>query len=233
MWIMGPLFVMEPGDDHLTPLPVEGLPPPGAAEGEVPPTRFIGVAWDPAGDLLVATDHAGLFRLGRDADAWVPASPAVELVDVSFGEPILGLGAHEVLRLSDDGASWSSVGEARVPELWESSTLRSLARGDDGALWVASSTGVYRLDGGDGQQWQTTGTGGCSAYADAVFVGAGEVYCQHEDEWIAELVDGRWTRIPRFGYPGHHGIPLTVGPEGALYMDFGLTLRGQLVRTLP
>lgn len=72
----------------------------------------------------------------------------------------------------------------------------------------------------------------CSVSSEGVFAGGGRTYCA-AGRYLAELHEGRWTRIPAIGPDGHRAIAIEAGPDGALYLDFGVTLRGAFVRTLP
>ncbi len=132
------------------------VPLPGKAG--VDGVRFVpgsgGEAW--------AWGSAGVWHSTDGGTTWTAASPPL----VTFGPVVPGLGAGEVftsgssgsayvlLHSVDAGATWAPISPA-LPVGVSPWTLGVAA---DGALWVDTKDGVYRLPAG-GSAWSTAGTG--------------------------------------------------------------------------
>lgn len=109
-----------------------------------------------------AWGSAGVWHSTDGGTTWVAASPPL----VTFGPVVPGPGAGELftsgwngsafalLRSADDGATWANVS----PALPGGVSPWTLGVSADGALWVDTSAGVYRLPSGGGA-WSAAGTG--------------------------------------------------------------------------
>ncbi len=226
----GLLYFVEPGADSYRPLPQEALPPwtlPGAEKG----TRLSGLRWASDGGLLAAIDTEGVFRLAPGSERWEPLGPPIQANHlVLLGDRVLVATSGGVVELADEATAWAPVGAPRFHETWRAAEHLRLGVSDDGALWVATSRGVFTLEPDDG--WLPAGSGECSVASIGVYVGGGRAYCAF-DHRQAELHRGRWTRLPGIDRDSHWSTAIEAGPDGSLYLDFGVTLRGSLVRTLP
>lgn len=222
----GLLFFAEPGSDTYEKLGLEGLPVWNPLEDRTS-LNLVAVAWMDDGSALVALDAKGLFRLAPGATTWVPFGPEVEVDDmlVHGDGRILVASATQVLSLSSDQSEWEV--EYEVPF---SARILGLSLDEGGTLWLATEAGAYVAKEGE---LVSAGTGDCSVYAQAIFAGAGRAYCHAEQGFLAELREGQWIRIPGLA-PGEHSVePVTAGPEGSLYLLFGVSTHTALVRTLP
>lgn len=218
----GLLFFAPPGSATYEELTLEGLPA-WNERGAQPEVELVALSWRPDDSIVLALDRNGLFLLRPGAAAWAPLGPPIEVRDLLVHEDELIVASSEgVLRLDEGAASWSAVAPLPFHPL-------RLASAGSGGLWVATTGGVFRLDGGT---LESAGMGTCSATSTGVFAGGGHVYCSYEGGRHAELRDGRWVPIPGVGEGSHTASPLGVDPRGALHLRFGVTLRGALVRTV-
>ncbi|HWV38667.1 MAG TPA: hypothetical protein VN033_09365 [Vulgatibacter sp.] len=227
----GRIYFSAPGNTSYEPLSQDGLPPwttPGDEDG----TALTALAWTEDGTLLAAIDDEGVFYLQPGEETWEPLGNDVRARDLLvLGERILVATDGGVVELSVEG-TWEPVAQARFPFPWQAATQHGLAVDEEGVLWSATSHGVFRL--APGETWSPVGHGECSVLASGVFVGGGRVWCS-TGERIAELSGGRWIGVPALG-TGEGRFPakaVEAGPDGALYLDLNVTLRGSLVRTLP
>jgi len=224
----GLLFFSPPGNESYEPMTQDGLPPWTTPKNE-DGTKLTALRWAPDGALLAAIDGEGVFRLAPGAESWAPLGPPLRANDLLLvGERILVATRGDVVELSD--GAWTSVAAARFPDAWRAASHVRLAAGSDGALWSASTLGVFTLP--PSGTWTPAASGECSVSSLGVFAGGGRIYCASEGR-IAEVHDGRWTRIPALRGDGLKATPIEAGPDGALYLDLNPTLRGSLVRTLP
>ncbi len=219
----GLLFVAEPGADRYARPSLDRLPAWNPDPGRAT-VNLVGVGWLPDGSAVVAIDVHGVYRLPPDATTWERLGPDVNLAGLWAHRDgrILVAAGERVLSLSGDTSEWTPV-HAPLPAL-----IRHLVADDEGTLWVATAAGVFREEDG---AFVRVGEGACAASANAVFAGAGRAYCLTATGHVAELVDGRWVRIPGLGPDAHHVRPVAIDPEGRLYLLFGHSPRAALVRT--
>lgn len=222
----GLLYVMEPESDRYELLGLEGLPVwnPKPAHGAV---NLVSVGWLADDTAVVAIDAHGLFRLPHGATTWEPFGPETTLQALLLHDDgrVLIASGHRVLVLSEDASAWEPVHEKPHP-----ARIHAFTAGEDGALWLATEAGVFVEKEG---ALVSAGTGVCATSAESVFVGAGRAYCRSGEGHVAELVEGHWARIPGLSPGEHHVRPVTIGPEGSLYLLFGNSPRSALARSLP
>lgn len=224
----GRLYFSAPGNESYEPLTQEGLPPWTTPKNESG-TALKALRWAPDGSLLAAIDDEGVFRLEPEGSSWAPLGPPLRANDLLLvGDRILVATDGDVVELSE--GAWTPVAAARFPDAWRAASHLRLAAGADGALWSASTGGAFVLL--QGGAWTPIGVGECSVQAPGVFAGGDKIWCSTGDR-IAELHEGRWTRIPSLGSDGLRAKAVEAGPDGSLYIDLNPTLRGSLVRTLP
>lgn len=220
----GLLYLVDPESDRYRLLDQEGLPP-WNSQPDRSAVNLVAVGWLADESAVVAIDVHGVFRLAPGSSRWEPLGPPIPVGSfvVHEGSRVLVASGRQVFELAPDHAAWDLLYEVEAP-------IRGLDADDDGTLWLAAETGVFREEGG---ALVRVGEGACARSAEAIFVGKGRAYCRYEDERIAELVQDRWEPLPHVSSWELRIIPLAVGPEGSLYVSLGRSIRSGLARTLP
>ena len=174
---------------------------------------------------MVAIDAHGLFRLAPGATEWERLGPEVPVGGLLIHEDgrILVTSENRVLALSSDKSSWDLAFDAGA-------AILQMEVDEDGALWLATQAGVLREEDG---ALVPVGEGSCGGSARGIFVGGGRIYCQAADYSVAELLEGLWITIPYLSPREIPATPLAAGPDGNLYLGYGVTGNGALVRTQP
>ena len=174
--------------------------------------RAIGMfalARTPAGDILATTYGHGLYRINSSGEVEVEGEPNDHLSGLAVtrtGKIVLGYEGRGILRSSDDGRSFQSVGVAQGAQI-----IR-MVKGLDGGIYVgAKGEGLLRTSD-DGITWTSLGLS--EDALEIAFAPGGTIFVVGSPGGMFRSTDDgtTWSRIDvGAGTKGHNVFTTTIG----------------------